>query len=104
MHFIITLLLSAVVIFIIGYIMPQVTFKCFAAIIVAILIGLLNATGSFLLGLPLNILTLGSLCLIVTAIVIKIAYKIVGSFERFYALVMTVAMGLAGTLIDRTFA
>jgi putative membrane protein len=112
MHFIINLLISAVVIFIIAYIMPQVTIKSFGtAIIVAILIGLLNATVGFLLRLPMNLLTLGLLSfvvrLIVTAIVIKIADKLVRGFEVkgfMPALVMAIAMALAGTLIDRVFA
>jgi len=112
MHFIINLLISAVVIFIIAYIMPQVTIRNFGtAIIVAILIGLLNATIGFLIRLPMNILTLGILSfvvrLVVTAIVIKIVDKIIGGFEVkgfMPALVMAVAMALAGTLIDRAFA
>jgi putative membrane protein len=112
MHFIINLLISAVVIFIIAYIMPSVTIKNFGtAIIVAILIGLLNATIGFLIRLPLNILTLGLLSfvvrLIVTAVVIKIVDKIVGGFEVkgfMPAIVMAIAMALAGTLIDRAFA
>lgn len=112
MHFIINLLISAVVVFIIAYIMPSVTIKNFGtAIIVAILIGLLNATIGFLLRLPLNILTLGILSfvvrLIVTAVVIKIVDKIVGGFEVkgfMPAIVMAIAMALAGTLIDRAFS
>lgn len=111
MHFIINLLISAAVIFIIAYVMPQVTIRSFGtAIIVAILIGLLNATVGFLIRLPMNILTLGLLSfvvrLIVTAIVIKIVDKIVGGFEVkgfMPAIVMAVAMALAGTLIDRAF-
>ncbi len=112
MHFIVNLLISAVVVFIIAYIMPSVTIKNFGtAIIVAILIGLLNATVGFLIRLPMNLLTLGLLSfvvrLVVTAIVIKIVDKIVGGFEVkgfMPALVMAIAMALAGTLIDRAFA
>jgi putative membrane protein len=112
MHFIINLLISAVVVFIIAYIMPSVTIKNFGtAIIVAILIGLLNATVGFLIRLPMNLLTLGLLSfvvrLVVTAIVIKIVDKFVRGFEVkgfMPALVMAIAMALAGTLIDRVFA
>jgi putative membrane protein len=112
MHFIINLLISAVVIFIIAYLMPSVTIKSFGtAIIVAILIGLLNATVGFLIRLPMNILTLGLLSfvvrLIVTAIVIKLVDKLVRGFEVkgfMPALVMAIAMALAGTLIDRAFS
>lgn len=112
MHFIINLLVSAAVIFIIAYVMPQVTIKNFGtAIIVAILIGLLNATVGFLIRLPMNILTLGLLSfvvrLVVTAIVIKLVDKIIGGFEVkgfLPAIVMAVAMALAGTLIDNAFA
>jgi putative membrane protein len=45
-----------------AYLMPSVEIKRYGtAIIVAILIGLLNATVGFLIRLPLNILTLGLL-------------------------------------------
>ena len=112
MHFIINLLVSALVIFIIAYLMPSVTIKSFGtAIIVAILIGLLNATVGFLIRLPINLLTLGLLSfvvrLFVTAIVIKLVDKLVRGFEVkgfMPAIVMAVAIALAGTLIDRTFA
>jgi putative membrane protein len=112
MHFIINLLVSALVIFIIAYLMPSVTIKSFGtAIIVAILIGLLNATVGFLIRLPMNLLTLGLLSfvvrLFVTAIVIKLVDKLVRGFEVkgfMPAIVMAVAIALAGTLIDRTFA
>jgi putative membrane protein len=92
--------------------MPQVTIKSFGtAIIVAILVGLLNATVGFLIRLPMNILTLGLLSfvvrLFVTAIIIKMADKLAGGFEVkgfMPAIVMAVAMALAGTFIDRAFA
>jgi putative membrane protein len=59
----------------------------------------------------MNILTLGLLSfvvrLIVTAIVIKLVDKLVRGFEVkgfMPALVMAIAMALAGTLIDRAFS
>jgi len=91
--------------------MPQVEIKSFGtAIVVAILIGLLNATVGFLLRLPLNILTLGLLSffvkLLVSAVVIKIAGALVGDFKVrgfLAALILAAGIALASTLIDRVF-
>jgi putative membrane protein len=111
MHFIINLLISAGVLMLLAYLMPQVEIKSFGtAIIVAILIGLLNATVGFLLRLPLNILTLGLLSffvkLLVSAVVIKIADALVGGFKVrgfLAALILAAGIALASTLIDRVF-
>ena len=110
MEFIINLLVSAGVVLLVAYIMPQIDVKSFkTALWVAFLIGILNATVGFLMRLPLNILTLGLLSfvvrLIVLAIVIKLVDKMVGNFKvnGFWpALVLAIALAAAGTLIDRT--
>jgi putative membrane protein len=111
MHFILNLLVSAGVLMLLAYLMPSVEIKSFGtAIIVAILIGLLNATVGFLLRLPLNILTLGLLSffvkLLVSAIVIKIVDALVGGFKVqgfLAALLLAAGIALASTLIDRVF-
>ncbi len=111
MHFILNLLISAGVLVVLAYLMPQVEIKNYGtAIMVAILIGLLNATVGFLLRLPLNILTLGLLSffvkLLVSAVVIKIVDALVSGFKVrgfLAALILAAGIALASTLIDRAF-
>lgn len=108
MDFIIHLLINAAIVFIVAYIMPSVHVKNFgAAIWVAILLGILNATIGFLLRLPLNVLTLGLLSffirLIVTAVVIKLVDKLVRNFEVkgfMPALIIALALAIGGTILD----
>jgi putative membrane protein len=108
MNFIIHLLINAVIVFIVAYIMPSIHIKNYgAAIWVAFLVGILNATVGFLLRLPLDLLTLGLLSffirLFVTAIIIKLVDKLVRNFEVkgfMPALVMALVLALVGTLMD----
>ena len=108
MNFILNLLVSAGVIFLLAYIMPQVHVKSFlTALWVAFLIGILNATIGLLLRFPLNLVTFFLLSfivkLIVTAIIIKLVDKLVRNFEvkGFWpALVIAIAVAVASTLLD----
>ena len=60
MGFIIELLINAGVLFLLAYLLPTVHIKSYGtAIVVALVIGILNATVGFLLRIPLNIITLG---------------------------------------------
>lgn len=112
MNFIINLLVSAGVLMLIAYILPQVRIKSFVtALWVAFLVGILNATVGFLLALPLNLVTFFLLSffvrLFVTAIIIKIVDKLVSNFEirGFWpALVIAIALAIAGTLLNRNEA
>jgi putative membrane protein len=111
MDFIIHLLINAAIIFVVAYIMPQIHIRSYGlAIVVAIVIGLLNATIGFLLRLPLNIVTLGLLSffvrLIVSAIIIKLVDKLFKGFEirGFWpALVLALVIALAGSFLDGMF-
>lgn len=110
MDFIINLLVSAGVLLLMAYIMPQITVKSFTtALWVAFLIGILNATVGFLLRLPLNLVTLFLLGfvvrLVVTAIIIKLVDKLVANFEVkgwWPAILIAIALAAASTLTDRT--
>lgn len=112
MEFIVNLLVGAGVIILLEYVMPQVRVKSFwTALWVAFLIGLFNATLGILLRFPLNLISLFLLQflvrLIVTAIIIKLVDKLVGNFEvkGFWpALIIAIAMAIAGTLVDRSFS
>jgi putative membrane protein len=108
MNFILQLLLNAAILLGMTYILPTVTIKNFTtAVLVALVIGILNATIGWLLRFPLNIVTLGLLSflvhLIVTALMIKIADKL---FSDFYikgftpALIIAVVMAIAGSMIS----
>jgi putative membrane protein len=108
MDFIINLLINAVVVFVLAYIMPQINIKNYGvAILVALVIGVLNATVGFLLRLPLNIVTLGLLSffvrLLVSAVIIKLVDKLFRGFEvkGFWpALVLALALALVSALAD----
>ncbi|RDC63130.1 phage holin family protein [Adhaeribacter pallidiroseus] len=112
MNFIINLLISAGVLMLMAYILPQVKIKSFGtALWVAFLVGILNATVGFILRLPLNLVTFFLLSfvirLVVTAIIIKLVDKFVSNFEirGFWpALVIAIALAIAGTLLNRNEA
>lgn len=107
MNFILQLLLNAAILLGMTYLLPTVTIKNYTtAILVALVIGILNATVGWFLRFPLNIVTLGLLSflvhLVVTALMIKIADKL---FSDFYvkgftpALIIAVVMAVTGSLI-----
>lgn len=86
MTFILELLVSALVLVLLSSSMASVHVKNFTtAILVALVVGLLNATIGFLIRLPFNIITLGLLTfvvrLFVSAIMIKLADKFFRGFE-----------------------
>ncbi|PKV75570.1 phage holin family protein [Pontibacter ramchanderi] len=86
MEFILNLLVSAGVIVLLAYAMPQVHVKSFlTALWVAFLIGLFNATIGWLLRGVLNLVSFFLLeaivSLIVTAVMIKVVDKLVGNFK-----------------------
>ena len=112
MEFIVNLLVSAGVLLLLEYIIPQIRVKSFGtALWVAFLIAVFNATIGILLRSPLNLVSLFLLQfvvrLIVTAIIIKIVDKLVGNFEvkGFWpALIIAIALAIAGTVVSRSFA
>lgn len=106
MHFILNLLLSAGILFLLAALLPSISIKNYAtAIGVALVIGVLNATIGFLLRLPLNILTLGLLTfvvrLIVCAVMIKLADKLFRGFEVkgwLPAFIIAICLAVGGSL------
>lgn len=85
MGFILELLVNAAILLVMAYLMKSVAIKSLGtAVLVALVIGILNATVGYLLRLPLNIVTLGLLSfvihLVVTAVMIKIADKLFAGF------------------------
>ncbi len=109
MNLILHLLLDAAVIFGLAYLMPQVDVKNFGtALLIAVLLGLLNFFVGWILTFPLNLISFflltGLVRIIVTAILLKVIDKFMDSFtiQGFWpALVIAVAVAVAGMLIDR---
>ncbi|WP_461076092.1 phage holin family protein [Spirosoma flavus] len=110
MNLILHLLLDAAVIFGLAYIMPQVDVKSFGtALIIAVILGLLNFFVGWLIRFPLNLVTFflltGLVRIVVTALLLKLIDKFMDSFTivGFWpALVIALAVAVAGMLIDRS--
>ncbi|GAB3020296.1 phage holin family protein [Spirosoma pulveris] len=110
MNLILHLLLDAAVIFGLAYLMPQVDVKNFGtAILIAVLLGLLNFFLGWIIRFPLNLVTFflltGIVRIIVTAVILKLIDSFMDSFTivGFWpALVIALAVAVAGTLIDRS--
>ncbi len=108
MDFIIQLLVNAAILVVLAYMMPSVAIKNFTtALLVALVVGLLNATVGFFLRLPLNIVTLGLLSfvirLLVTAVMIKIADKLFTGFivKGFLpAVIIAVVIAIVGSILS----
>lgn len=110
MNLILHLLLDAAVIFGLAYLMPQVDVKNFGtALLIAVLLGLLNFFVGWIIRFPLNLITFflltGIIRIVVTAILLKLIDNFLDSFTivGFWpALVIAIAVAVAGTLIDRS--
>jgi putative membrane protein len=110
MNLILHLLLDAAVIFGLAYFMPQIHVKSFGtALLIAVLLGLLNFFVGWIIRFPLNLVTFfllsGIVRIIVTALLLKLIDKFMDSFtiEGFWpALLIAIAVAVAGTLIDRS--
>lgn len=110
MNFILHLLLDAAVIFGLAYLMPQIDVKNFGtALLIAFLLAVLNFFVGRIIQFPLNLVTFflftGLVRLVVTALMLKLIDKFMDSFTiaGFWpALVIAVAVAVAGSLIDRS--
>jgi putative membrane protein len=108
MQFILHLLVNAAIVFFMAKVMNTIVIKNYtSALLVALLVGILNATIGAILRLPMNILTLGLLTffvrLIVTALMIKLADKFMKDFEVkgfMPALIIALVIAIVGSLVD----
>lgn len=84
MNFILRMLLSALAVLLLAYILPNVTVESYwTAILVAVVLSLLNLIVKpllVLLTLPVTIITLGLFLLVINAIIILLAGKLVPGF------------------------
>ena len=115
MHFIISLVVNAIIVLIAAYILPKVEIRNFgAAIVVALLLGILNWSVGWVLRGVFSAATLGIaylvpiigglIRLVVTAIVLKIVDALVPGFKIHgftNALILAVIIALVSTLVDR---
>lgn len=109
MNLILHLLIDAAVIFGLAYVMPQVDVKSFGtAILVAIVLGLLNATLGWVLRGVGNLVTFFILSfvvrLVVTALLLKLVDKLFSglTIQGFWpALVIALAVAVAGAVLDQ---
>lgn len=112
MNLILHLLLDAAVIFGLAYLMPQVDVKSFGtALVIAIILAMLNFLVGWIIRFPLNLVTLffltGIVRIVVTAILLKLIDKMMGSFTivGFWpALVIAVSVAVAGAIVDGALA
>jgi putative membrane protein len=113
--FLITWLVSAVVLVLASYIVPGFTVTTFtAAFIAALVIGIINAVVVpvlNLLALPLNILTLGLFSFVVSAVGLLLASALVPGFviagfwpALLAAVFIAVVNGLVGLIGGKSFA
>lgn len=108
MSFIISLVISALILIVVSKILPGFEVDGFGpAIIAAIVIGLVNGTLGFILRIltfPINFLTLGLFSFVVTALMILLASKLVPGFRiaGFWpALYGALLIALARALLSR---
>ncbi|MGV3558026.1 phage holin family protein [Larkinella arboricola] len=112
MNLILHLLLDAAVIFGLAYLMPQVDVKSFGtALLIAVILAVLNFLVGWLIRFPLNLVTFflltGIVRIVVTAILLKLIDKMMGSFTiaGFWpALVIAIAVAVVGGLVDGALA
>lgn len=111
MGFIIRLLVTAVAVIIAAYLLPGVSVDGFgAAIIVAIVLGLLNAFVKPVLAvltLPITILTLGIFYLVLNVLMVYLADAVVGGFHvsgffsaLLFSILLAVINAVLGSFVD----
>ncbi len=112
MNLILHLLVDAAVIFGLAYVMPQVDVKSFGkALLVAIFLGLLNATLGWILRGIGNLVTFFALSFVIRLVVTALLLKLVDSFmssltiQGFWpALVIALGVAVAGAILDQALA
>lgn len=101
-------IVSAMVIFSVGYILPGIHIADFTtAFVVALVLGIINAVLKpvlLILTLPINILTLGLFTFILNAILILLVGNIVPGFKVdgfLWALIFGIVLSIANSVVHR---
>lgn len=107
MNFLIQWIVSAIIIVIAAYLVPGVHVTLTGAIVLAVVLGIINAFIKpivTLLTLPLNIVTLGLFSLVVNALFVLLAAQVVPDFAVngfwaafFFAIVVAIISALFGS-------
>lgn len=107
MNFIIRLLVNALAVMVSAYLLPGVRVKDFVtAVILAIVLSLLNLLIKpilVILTLPVTILTLGLFLLVINAIIILLASKLVSGFKVdgfFWAFIFSLILSLVSAIMN----
>lgn len=107
MSFIIKWILSAIAVLIGAYILPGVAVESFwAALIVAIILALMNATLKpllIILTIPITVVTLGLFLLVINAVIILLIDAIIAGFHVsgfWWALLFSLVISILGALFD----
>ena len=110
MSFIINLLISALAVYLTAWLLPGISVKSYwVAIGVAFVIGLLNVLLKPLLTLltiPVTIVTLGLFLLVIDAIIILLAGKLLDGFQVngfWWALLFSIIVSVVTNLLYRVF-
>ncbi len=97
---------SAVAVMAFAYILPGVEVRnWFVALVVAVVLGLINAILRpilLILTLPVNILTLGLLTFVIDALLVMLAARLIDGFTVtafWWALLFALLMGIVNTLL-----
>ncbi len=110
MNFILKLIVSALAVFIVAHILPGVSLtNYFSAILVAIVLAFLNTVIKpilTLLTIPVTVITLGLFLLVINAIIILFADKIVSGFSvngfwtaLFFSLILSFITGILNMIL-----
>jgi len=109
MNILINWLISALVILSVAYILPGVHVVSFvSALVVALVLGIINAIIKpvlVILTLPINILTLGLFTLVINALLILLAAKIVPGFRVdgfWWALLFGIILSVANSVLNNS--
>lgn len=108
MNILFTWLISAMVIFVVGYLLPGVHIESFTtALAVAVVLGVLNVIIKpilFILTLPVTILTLGLFMFVINAFLIILTSKLVPGFivdSFWWALLYSILISLISAFIRK---
>lgn len=107
MSFIIKWILSAIAVLIAAYLLPGVAVESFwAALVVAVVLALMNATLKpllVILTIPITVVTLGLFLIVINAIIILMIDAIVGGFHVanfWWAIAFSLVVSILGALFD----
>jgi putative membrane protein len=107
MNFIVRLLITALVAFGLSYLLPGITLSSFTdALIVALVLAILNTIVRpilVILTFPITIITLGLFLLVINALIILLADKLIDGFEVasfWWALLFSILLSVTTSLIN----